>query len=140
MSTAPATLAGGRIAMATSSTTGISSITRNTLITVALSAAAVSPAFDSIMPAATTWATSWMVAPKNTPACAGVRPIREEARGYSTIARVDNSVTPTTASSVKRSFSRVWGSTEETASAAEAPQMPTAQPETRPSATGRRSR
>ena len=54
------------------------------------------------------------------------------------MAKVDSTVTPTTAIKVKRSFSRVGGSTAEMAMAAEAPQMPTAPPDSRPCAAGRR--
>ena len=55
------------------------------------------------------------------------------------MAVVDSTVTPTTASRVKRSFSLVWGSTEEIAMAAEAPQMPTEPPDKMPSSIGRPS-
>ena len=55
------------------------------------------------------------------------------------MAVVDSTVTPTTASSVKRSFSFVCGSTEEMAMAADAPQMPTEPPDRMPSSIGRLS-
>ena len=50
---------------------------------------------------------------------------------------VESTVTPTTASRVKRSLSLVCGSTDEMASAAEAPQIATAPPESKPSSRGR---
>ena len=53
------------------------------------------------------------------------------------MANVDSTVTPTTAIKVERSLSRVGDSTEEMAMAAEAPQMPTAPPDKKPSDAGR---
>ena len=54
------------------------------------------------------------------------------------MASVDSTVTPTTAIRVKRSFSRVCGSTEAMAIAADAPQIPTAPPDSKPSDAGLR--
>ena len=57
--------------------TGASMVTRMSFTTVA-----VSPAVsDTENPAPTTWATSWIVPPKNTPVAASLRSSRSAAIG-----------------------------------------------------------
>ncbi|MNM95961.1 hypothetical protein D3C81_1084240 [compost metagenome] len=56
-----------RVIMAAVTITGRSMATRISLTTVAVSPVSV----DMPYPAPTTWATSWMVAPRNTPAICG---------------------------------------------------------------------
>ncbi|MNF95386.1 hypothetical protein D3C84_781340 [compost metagenome] len=72
---------------------------------ISFTTVAVSPmSCDMLYPAPTTCATSWMVAPRNTPACSGSRPSARAITGYTIIARVDNADTPITVNSVARSL------------------------------------
>ena len=94
---------------------------------------AVSPAAGEMeKPAPTTCATSWMVAPMNTPARVASSPSQLVSAGYSTIAAVDSVVTPMTTRVVRFSWPSRCGSTLAMASAAEAPQIAVAPPASRP--------
>ena len=84
--------------MLTVATTGARSRTRSSLTTTAI-ATTEAPAVPA---AATTWPTSWMLAPVQMPSCRSVSPSGWASRGSSTIATVPNSVTiatPTATSS-----------------------------------------
>ena len=73
-----------------------------------------------------------MVAPRKMPAGKAVISSNCKAKGYTTMAIVERTVTPTTTRRVNRSFSFVFGRTEATAKAAEAPQIPTDPPAINP--------
>ena len=75
--------------MLTAATTGASITTRVSLTTTAIATTAA----PAGLAAATTWPTSWTLAPAHMPNCRSVSPKGPWRRGSSTSARVPNSVT-----------------------------------------------
>ena len=110
------------------STTGTSMATRNILARVA----AFAMSGERMLPAPTTWATSWMEPPRKSPASGTVMPNQRTHSGYSTITAVDRLAMPMALIKVQRSLSGLCGSVDEMAMVAEMPQMPVPPPDSSP--------
>ena len=110
------------------STTGTSMATRNILARVA----AFAMSGERMLPAPTTWATSWMEPPRKSPASGTVMPNQRTHSGYSTITAVERLAMPMALISVQRSLSGLCGSVDEMAMVAEMPQMPVPPPDSSP--------
>ena len=100
----------------TTATTGASIMTRVSLTTTAVATTAA----PAGLAAATTWPTSWTLAPAQTPNCMSLRPRGPASRGSSTTATVPNSVTIAIAAVTSSSSPRAVSSI---AAIAEAPQI-----------------